>query len=80
MSRFHTIQDPTGVVMKHPTYGITIATLGSETSYNTTTGVPTNGTAGYAIGCLWQNFLGASGSAAYINTGTLASSTWTNIA
>lgn len=45
-----------------------------------TTGVPTNGIAGFAPGALFQNFKGSVGSLLYINTGTVSSATWTNIA
>ncbi len=50
------------------------------TSSAATTGVPTNGIQGFAPGALFQNFKGSVGSLLYINTGTFASATWTNIA
>ena len=43
------------------------------------TGVPTNGILGFAPGALFINFKGSVGSLLYINTGTNASATWTNI-
>lgn len=50
------------------------------TSSTATTGVPTNGIAGFAKGALFHNFLGSAGSLLYINTGSNTSATWTNIA
>ncbi len=50
------------------------------TSSNATTGIPTNGTAGFAPGCLFLNFKGGAGSCLYVNQGTGSSSTWLNIA
>ena len=44
-----------------------------------TTGVPTNGVKGFAPGALFINFRGSVGSLLYVNSGTLASSTWSNI-
>ena len=44
-----------------------------------TTGVPTNGIVGFAPGALFQNWKGSLGSLLYVNTGTNASATWTNI-
>lgn len=49
------------------------------TSCATTTGVPTNGIQGWAPGAIWWNFLGSVGSLFYVNTGTFASATWTNV-
>lgn len=49
-------------------------------SSTVTTGVPTNGIVGFAPGALFHNFKGSLGSLLYINTGTNASATWTNIA
>lgn len=40
---------------------------------------PTNSAAGYQPGCIYINTAGSVGSLVYVNTGTLASSTWTNI-
>lgn len=37
------------------------------------TAKPTDGTAGYAVGCFFQRFGGGAGTAAYINEGTFAS-------
>jgi hypothetical protein len=47
---------------------------------NATTGVPTNGVAGFAPGAIFQNWKGAVGSALYVNVGTVSSATWVNIA
>lgn len=44
-----------------------------------TTGVPTDGVAGFAPGALFHNVKGSSGTTLYVNTGTNASATWTNI-
>lgn len=48
-------------------------------SSTATTGVPTNGIAGFAPGALFQNFKGSAGSLLYVNTGTNSSATWVNI-
>ncbi len=48
-------------------------------SSTTGTGVPTNGVQGFAPGCLFINYKGSTGTLVYVNTGTYASSTWTNI-
>lgn len=51
----------------------------SQTS-NATTGVPTNGTQGWAPGALFFNFKAASaGTMLYVNVGTFSSSVWLNI-
>lgn len=50
------------------------------TSSAATTGVPTNGIAGFAPGALFRNWKGSSGSLLYINTGSNTSATWLNIA
>lgn len=52
----------------------------SPATSNSTTGVPTNGVAGFAKGALFHNFKGSVGSLLYINTGTVTSATWLNIA
>lgn len=44
-----------------------------------TTGVPTNGIQGFAPGAMFLNFKGSIGSLHYVNTGTFASATWTNV-
>jgi hypothetical protein len=44
-----------------------------------TTGIPTNGTAGFAPGCLFLNFKGGPSTAQYVNIGTNASSQWINV-
>ena len=46
---------------------------------NATTGVPINGTSGYAVGALWFNPFGSPGSSLYINDGTNTSSIWNPI-
>lgn len=48
-------------------------------SSTATTGVPTNGIPGFGKGALFINFKGTAGTLLYVNTGTLASATWTNI-
>ena len=49
------------------------------TSSAATTGVPTNAIQGFAPGAIFLNFKGSIGSSLYVNTGTFASSTWTNV-
>lgn len=49
-------------------------------SSTATTGVPTNGIAGFAPGALFINVKGTVGSVLYVNTGTNISATWTNLA
>ena len=44
-----------------------------------TTGIPTDGIVGFAPGAMFLNYKGAIGSAFYVNTGTNASATWTNV-
>ncbi len=43
-------------------------------------GAPTNSQPGFVKGCLYQNLSGSAGSLLYINTGSVTSSTWLNIA
>lgn len=50
------------------------------TSSTATTGVPTNGIAGFAPAALFINFKGSVGSLIYVNRGTITSATWMNIA
>ncbi len=50
------------------------------TSSAATTGVPTASIKGFAPGALFRNWKGSSGSLLYINTGTVTSATWLNIA
>lgn len=45
-----------------------------------TTGVPTNGIAGFAPGANFYNFKGSAGSVLYVNTGTQTSATWVAVA
>ena len=47
--------------------------------FNSTTGVPINGTVGWAPGAMFPNIKGGPGTAFYINIGTFASSNWLNI-
>lgn len=52
----------------------------SPATSNPTTGVPTNGVAGFATGALFFNFKAATlATATYINSGTQASATWNAI-
>lgn len=46
------------------------------TSSAATTGVPTNGTAGWAPGALFHNYKGGPGTSLYVNVGTNLSSLW----
>ncbi len=50
------------------------------TSSTVTTGVPTDGVAGFAPGAIFMNFKGAAASAFYVNNGTNASANWLNLA
>jgi hypothetical protein len=53
---------------------------GNAGDWTAGTGVPINGKAGYAHGCIWQNILGSgAGTALYSNAGSNTSSTWVNI-
>lgn len=52
----------------------------SGESSTITTGVPTNGIAGFAPGALFYNHKGSVGSVLYVNVGTNASATWVNLA
>lgn len=45
-------------------------------SSTVTTGVPTDGIAGFAPGALFHNFKGSAGSLLYINNGSNTSATW----
>lgn len=62
--------DPQGKTYEVTQYGITNAQKA---------GTPTNGDAGYAPSCLYQNLTGTIGSLLYVNSGTVTSATWTNI-
>ncbi len=48
-------------------------------SSTATTGVPTNAIVGFAPGAVFLNFKGTTGTLFYVNTGTNASATWTNV-
>ncbi len=50
------------------------------TSSAATTGVPTDGIAGFATGALFLNFKGGVATALYVNQGTNTSTNWLNIA
>lgn len=49
-------------------------------SSTATTGVPTNGIAGFGPSAVFHNFKGTVGSALYVNVGTNLSATWVNVA
>lgn len=76
------VQDAGGITNRIPARGALGAWPQLTGSYSGA-GIPTNGTAGFATGCFWQNFLGSFGSTTsglwWINTGTFLSSQWTNI-
>lgn len=61
--------------------GFTIAFPLVPGTFTAGTGVPINGTIGYAPGCIWVNWLGSAGGGTllYYNTGTSLSSLWLNI-
>jgi len=59
---------------------IMLATIGTPGTYNTSTGVPTNGIPGYSKGALFINPLGSAGSLLYVNQGTSTSSSWASVA
>jgi hypothetical protein len=62
-----------GNMMAFPSLPGTTSTAG--------TGVPTNGTSGFAPGCLFLNYkaTGGAGSVLYVNSGTSNSSAWSRI-
>lgn len=62
--------DPQGKILEVPTIGIVFASQNAA---------PTASLAGYAPGCIFINTAGAVGSFVYVNSGTLASATWSNI-
>jgi hypothetical protein len=64
------LQDATGVALHNPPDGVlqVYQRVG-----------PTNGQAGFAVGCIWVNMAGTIGGILYVNTGTKTSSTWTNV-
>jgi hypothetical protein len=64
MSKPAVIHDGTGVLETIPGYGITRCAGIAK---------PADGTAGYAVGCLFQNLAGGAGTALYVNEGTAAS-------
>jgi hypothetical protein len=71
MSSRHKVQDATGVINHQTPDGILQIVQRAA---------PSNGVAGYAPGCLWQNVAGTAGSVLYVNQGTYTSATWLNIA
>jgi hypothetical protein len=64
MSRRQIPHDATGVIGEFPAIGI-LQAAGAT--------VPTDGTAGYAPGCIFHHIDGSSGDAVYVNDGTAAS-------
>lgn len=64
----------------NPGHGYMLGLPERASDCNLTTGVPTNGVAGFAPAAIWQNWLGTIGSLIYVNSGTVTSTTWTNIA
>lgn len=52
------------VLLKHPSWGILVA-FGVD--------VPTDGQAGYAVGCLFLHVDGGAGTALYVNEGSATS-------
>lgn len=64
-----------------PPYGHLFGIPTRSDTANLTTGVPTNGKAGWAPGAVFFNFLSSgAGTCLYVNTGSKTSTTWTNIA
>lgn len=71
MSRRHDVQSGDGtIVAEGPARALYVVK-------NTT---PTNGVAGFGTGCFWINRQGTAGTIFYVNTGTVTSTTWLNIA
>lgn len=64
MSKGTFLQDGTGILEKKPNVGI-LKACGTT--------VPTDGTAGYAPGCIFNDLDGAAGSQMYVNEGTATS-------
>ncbi len=75
MSRRHTVQDATGVIVEKMPLGTLIVTQPGTPSAQGFTSAN-----GFAIGCLYINTSGTIGSLLYINSGSATSATWTNIA
>lgn len=67
MSSRMRVQDPTGIIVAKPITG-RLQVFG--------TGAPSNSVAGYAPGCIYHRINGSSGTALYLNEGTVTSSTW----
>jgi hypothetical protein len=65
-------QDATGVILENG--------APDRKLYVAATTTPTNGVAGYEVGCVWVNTAGSASSIFYVNTGTRTSATWTNLA
>lgn len=69
MSKRHDLQEGTGRIEYLPGRG-TVQAYGPGMG---TSGTPTNGTTGFAPGCIWQDLIG---SGFYLNIGSFTSSLW----
>ena len=78
MARRQDVQDAGGIFL-NTQRGALIAGPMAPGTYTVGTGVPINGTAGYAPSCIWNNLLGSPGTLLYMNTGTVLSSVWVNV-
>lgn len=67
-------------LLNYPGIGYLLGLPTRSDTCTLSTGVPTNGKAGFAPGCLFLNFRGSVGSLLYINTGSNTSTTWLDIA
>ena len=65
MSRRHTVHDASGIVSEHPGLGGILHACGPT--------VPTDGTAGYAPGCIFQDLNASAGAQFFINEGSATS-------
>jgi hypothetical protein len=70
MSRRHDVQDGSGVV---------VAQSPALNNYVLKTVSPTNGAAGYQVGCIWVNTKGINGTTIWANIGTSTSSQWVDL-
>ena len=73
------VQDATGRRTYIPVRGNMRGWPGKLNVDYTGSGIPTNGIPGFAPGATFQNFLGAAGSAFYVNVGTVTSATWVEL-
>ena len=74
------IQAPVDRYMRITGYGFALGFPFSSATSNSTTGVPTNGKAGWAPSAIFINVKATSlGTFLYVNTGSNTSSTWTNL-